>query len=203
VRVAFATNDERTAKRVSDALGTATEMRATKNYAGYRLSPWLGISCSRARKQRVRCSPRRGKLPPTDELVLVSGVHPLLAKKARYYEDRRLQERILPPPPLADLVKKLPTACRDDWSGLPPIAVDPKPAIVGSSDEDPDNAGIPREPTLPEHEAIAPESPQPADPFAILVDEADDETIQANVLRQRMRTVARQAALDPGDGLNL
>jgi type IV secretion system protein VirD4 len=28
VRVAFATNDERTARRVSDALGTATEMRA-------------------------------------------------------------------------------------------------------------------------------------------------------------------------------
>ena len=40
VRVAFATNDERTAKRVSDALGTATEMRAMKNYAGHRLSPW-------------------------------------------------------------------------------------------------------------------------------------------------------------------
>jgi type IV secretory pathway TraG/TraD family ATPase VirD4 len=30
VRVSFATNDERTAKRVSDALGTATEMRAMK-----------------------------------------------------------------------------------------------------------------------------------------------------------------------------
>ena len=28
VRVSFATNDERTAKRVSDALGTATELRA-------------------------------------------------------------------------------------------------------------------------------------------------------------------------------
>src|SRR6185436_19666025 len=39
VRVSFATNDERTAKRVSDALGTATEMRAMKNYAGHRLSP--------------------------------------------------------------------------------------------------------------------------------------------------------------------
>ena len=38
VRVSFATNDERTAKRVSDALGTATEMRAMKNYAGHRLS---------------------------------------------------------------------------------------------------------------------------------------------------------------------
>jgi type IV secretion system protein VirD4 len=42
VRVSFATNEERTAKRVSDALGTATEMRAMKNYAGHRLSPWLG-----------------------------------------------------------------------------------------------------------------------------------------------------------------
>ncbi len=38
VRVSFATNDERTAKRVSDALGTATELRAMKNYAGHRLS---------------------------------------------------------------------------------------------------------------------------------------------------------------------
>src|SRR5690606_28157497 len=36
VRVSFATNDEPTAKRVSDALGTATEMRAMENYAGHR-----------------------------------------------------------------------------------------------------------------------------------------------------------------------
>jgi type IV secretion system protein VirD4 len=41
VRVAFATNDERTAKRLSDALGTATEQRAMRNYAGHRLAPWL------------------------------------------------------------------------------------------------------------------------------------------------------------------
>ena len=31
VRVAFAPNDERTAKRLSDALGTATELRAQTN----------------------------------------------------------------------------------------------------------------------------------------------------------------------------
>ena len=37
VRVSFASNDERTAKRVSDALGTATEIRDAKNYAGHRL----------------------------------------------------------------------------------------------------------------------------------------------------------------------
>jgi len=205
VRVAFATNDERTAKRVSDALGTATEMRAMKNYAGHRLSPWLGhLMVSRQETARPLLTPGEVmQLPPSDELVLVSGIHPILAKKARYYENRRLQERILPPPPLADLVKKLPTACRDDWSALLPVAVNPKPAPGGSSDEDPDNAGIRREPTLPEHEAIAPELPQLDDPFAILVDEADDEPVQASMLRQRMRTVARQAALDPGDGLEL
>ncbi|VAX01784.1 Coupling protein VirD4, ATPase required for T-DNA transfer, partial [hydrothermal vent metagenome] len=41
VRIVFATKDERTAKRVSDGLGTATELRSQKNYAGHRLAPWL------------------------------------------------------------------------------------------------------------------------------------------------------------------
>jgi type IV secretion system protein VirD4 len=205
VRVAFATNDERTAKRVSDALGTATEMRAMKNYAGHRLSPWLGhLMVSRQETARPLLTPGEVmQLPLSDELVLVSGIHPIVAKKARYYEDRRLQERILPPPSLADLVKKLPKAPHDDWSALVPGPVDPKPVIGGSFGEDPDNAGVRREPTLPEHEAIAPEVPQPADPFAILMDDPDDEPVQANMLRHAMRTIARQAALDPGDGFNI
>jgi type IV secretion system protein VirD4 len=33
--VTFATNDERTAKRISETLGTATELRAQRNYAGH------------------------------------------------------------------------------------------------------------------------------------------------------------------------
>src|SRR3546814_12711607 len=41
VRVVFSTNDERTAKRVSDARGVATEQRAMRNYAGHRTAPWL------------------------------------------------------------------------------------------------------------------------------------------------------------------
>jgi type IV secretion system protein VirD4 len=210
VRIAFATNDERTAKRVSDALGTATEMRAMKNYAGHRLSPWLGhLMVSRQETARPLLTPGEVmQLPPSDELVLVSGVHPIISKKARYYEDRRFQERILPPPSLADLAKKRFTSCHDGWSALPPIAAGPKRITGGSFYEDPDNAGIRREPTLPEHEAIAheaiaPEVPQPADPFAILMGEPDDEPVQANMIRQRMRTVARQAALDPADGLDV
>ena len=100
VRVSFATNDERTAKRVSDALGTATEMRAMKNYAGHRLSPWLGhLMVSRQETARPLLTPGEVmQLPPADELVLVSGVPPIRAKKARYFEDPRLTERVLAPP---------------------------------------------------------------------------------------------------------
>jgi type IV secretion system protein VirD4 len=132
VRVAFATNDERTAERVSDALGTATEMRAMKNYAGHRLSPWLGhLMVSRQETARQLLTPGEVmQLPPSDELVLVSGVQPIRAKKARYYEDLRFQERILPPPSLVGLVQKLPAARHDDWSALLPVAVDPKPALA-------------------------------------------------------------------------
>ena len=95
VRVAFATNDERTARRISDALGTATELRAMKNYAGSRLSPWLGhLMVSRQETARPLLTPGEVmQLPPTDELVLVSGIPPIHAHKARYYEDARLKSR--------------------------------------------------------------------------------------------------------------
>ncbi len=38
------------------------------------------------------------QLPPTDELVLVSGLPPIRARKARYFEDRRLDGGNPPPP---------------------------------------------------------------------------------------------------------
>ena len=119
VRVSFATNDERTAKRVSDALGTATEMRAMKNYAGHRLSPWLGhLMVSRQETARPLLTPGEVmQLPATDELVLVSGCAPIRAKKARYFEDPRLAERVRPPPKL--MPTQATTKASDDWSGLP------------------------------------------------------------------------------------
>jgi len=116
VRVSFATNDERTAKRVSDALGMATEMKAMKNYAGHRLSPWLGhLMVSRSETARPLLTPGEiMQLPPSDEIVMVSGLHPIRAKKARYYEDRRFAERVLEPPTRTDHTPR-----PDDWSSLP------------------------------------------------------------------------------------
>src|SRR5579871_2081367 len=113
VRVSFATNDERTAKRVSDALGIATELRAMKNYAGHRLSPWLGhLMISRQETARpLLTAGEIMQLPPNDELILMAGCPPIRAKKVRYFQDRRLQERILPPP-----VPTQPKVSRsDDW----------------------------------------------------------------------------------------
>src|ERR1700676_2628367 len=118
VRVSFATNDERIAKRVSDALGTATTMGALRNYAGHRLSPWLGhLMVSRQETARPLLTPGEVmQLPPGDELVLVSGVPPIRARKARYYEDLRSTERVLPPPAVG---KGSGGVVSDDWSRLP------------------------------------------------------------------------------------
>jgi len=206
VRVAFATNDERTAKRVSDALGTATEMRDSTNYAGHRLSPWLGhLMVSRQETARPLLTPGEVmQLPPADELLLLSGSPPVRAKKARYYEDRRFTERVLPPPVLTgDQPDELIPA--DDWRTLPiPKIRRAKPASSAApNDDDPANGGIRREPDLPEHEEIVPEDCPPDREFDVLDDEPDGDAIMARQMRQNLRSVARQATMDPADGLDL
>lgn len=122
VRVAFATNDERTARRISDALGVATEQRAMRNFAGHRLAPWLShVMVSRQETARPLLTIGEVmQLPAEDELVLVSGMAPICAKKLRYYEDRNFRARIAPPPVLpADTdYPDLPKGRPDDWSGL-------------------------------------------------------------------------------------
>ena len=150
VRVAFATNDERTAKRVSDSLGTATELRDSTNYAGHRLAPWLGhLMVSRQETARPLLTPGEiMQLPPADEIVMVAGTSPIRAKKARYFEDMRFTERVLSPPDLASEPVVLKPSL-DDWSNR----------VVN--------------------------------------------TTGATGMRARMRTVARQASMNPDDGIEL
>ncbi len=204
VRVSFASNDERTAKRVSDALGTATEMRAMKNYAGHRLSPWLGhLMVSRQETARPLLTPGEVmQLPHDDELVLVSGCHPIRAKKARYFEDPQMKARILPPPALA-----VPKASHGLSDPPVPVAGDWTDAIVAApvaaSTEDPANAGIRREPELPEHEDISPEPRKPSQEFEPADDESDDEAQRQRMMQRTMGAVARQVSLDPGDDMQM
>ncbi|MBS0985914.1 conjugal transfer protein TraG [Acetobacter thailandicus] len=205
VRVAFATNDERTARRVSDALGTATEMRDSTNYAGHRLSPWLGhLMVSRQETARPLLTPGEVmQLPPTDELLLVAGVAPVRAKKARYYEDARFMERVLPPP--ATGTKRSSALPSDDWSALEVEVPSGGSAPGGNTgaDGDPANAGIRREPELPEHEDVVPPEHPGVQEFDVLDDEPDVDAARARTIRQQARSVARQATMDPADGLDL
>ena len=218
VRVSFATNDERTAKRVSDALGTATEMRAMKNYAGHRLSPWLGhLMVSRSETARQLLTPGEVmQLPPDDEIVMVAGTPPIRAKKARYYQDRRFAERLLPDPtPRGDG-----TPCPDDWSGLPPIPAPPMPdpppgetekprkkkagRKKATAEDDAENADVRREPGIEPHVDIAPPAPPPpVNEFELDEPEPDTEAARSRALLREQRMAARRASLDPDDGIQL
>ena len=102
VRVAFATNDERTAKRISDAVGSTTEMRAMRNYAGHRLAPWLShVMVSRQETARQLLTPGEVmQLPSDEEIILLSGFAPIKANKLRYYADKNFTGRVTPPPSL-------------------------------------------------------------------------------------------------------
>ena len=203
VRVSFATNDERTAKRVSDALGTATEMKAMKNYAGSRLSPWLGhLMVSRSETARPLLTPGEVmQLPPSDEIVMVSGLHPIRARKARYFEDARLQERIVPPPlPSHDT-----HAHPDDWSGrISPLR--PSLTLALEEDEgeaeDPKNADRRRQPELTQ-ETLATREPVDNEFVPDLMDDLDEDVLRARRMNGLMQGVARQASLDPNDDLGL
>ncbi|WP_421931790.1 conjugal transfer protein TraG [Phenylobacterium sp.] len=198
VRVCFATNDERTAKRVSDALGTATELRAMKNYAGHRLSPWLGhLMVSRQETARPLLTPGEiMQLPAMEELVLVSGVPPIRARKIRYYEDPRLQSRV------GAATGSTPgLAPGDDWSDLAPTvqAAEPTPQISASGGE----GGLRREPEPPFEHGVEPVPVADREfEFPDGLEESDDDQ-QAGELQRRFRRVARQAALDPDDGVEL
>jgi len=205
VRVSFATNDERTAKRVSDALGTATEMKAMKNYAGSRLSPWLGhLMVSRSETARPLLTPGEiMQLPPADEIVMLAGIPPIRAKKARYYEDPRFQERILPPPALTKPERPKP----DDWSTLPqpakPDLMDDRAVPADQEDEDTTGSERRRQPELERAAPVEKKAPIDNEFEPDLDDDTQDDAARASRMRDMMQGVARQVSLDPGDDMNL
>ena len=206
VRVTFATNDERTAKRISETLGTATELRAQRNYAGHRLAPWLGhLMVSRQETARPLLTPGEVmQLPPDEAVVMVSSVAPIKAKKLRYYADSNFKRRVLPPPALAsERYADAPPSRPDDWSGL---AIPAAPAAasadglenLGSTDD----GGPRRQPELSETVAYDPEQAAPVADLGLL----DDDDMPLPLPRRfdpALQRTARLASLDPDDGIDL
>jgi type IV secretion system protein VirD4 len=203
VRVTFATNDERTAKRVSDALGTATETRAQRNYAGHRLAPWLGhLMISRQESARALLTPGEiMQLPSDEEIVLVAGHVPVKAKKLRYYEDSNFTSRILPPPALGlEGYRDRPPGRPDDWTlrAVPKMPPTTRGSIpLGALDDD---GGLQHSLNLDSHPSREVGSDLERSPL----DEGSQRLDTRRDLEdQEIRRIARMASMDPNDGIAL
>lgn len=211
VRVTFATNDEHTAKRISDALGTATEQRAMRNYAGHRLAIWLGhVMVSRQETARALLTPGEVmQLPPTDELVLVAGTPPIRATKLRYYEESVFQRRVVAPPVLRDTgYADRPAPRGDDWQGQV-CATDARLGAGDDRSEAQPGGGL-EQARHPAHEIETRPLPEPAtaDPLGLGEDDADAATDkramdQARALGTARSIYAMDAASDRPDDLQL
>ncbi|QDX25250.1 conjugal transfer protein TraG [Sphingomonas suaedae] len=200
VRVAFATNDERTAKRISDALGTATEQRSMRNYAGHRLAPWLAhVMVSRQETARALLTPGEVmQLPPSDELVLVAGHPPVRAQKLRYFEDDAFTARRVAPPILgADGPADLPSARPDDWSGqVRPVdaRLSPNPDESEEMDGGLEQARHPAQEIAP----VATVDLAPTDPLGLGDDEGDPAADKRAMDRSASEAARRVYGMDAG-----
>ncbi|HWW58144.1 MAG TPA: conjugal transfer protein TraG [Sphingopyxis sp.] len=206
VRVAFATNDERTARRISDALGVATEQRAMRNYAGHRLAPWLAHVMV-SRQETARPLLTQGEvmqLDPKDELVLISGMAPIRAKKLRYFEDTLFKARRLPPPGLDGAGHPdRPVPRPNDWGSLA-RRTDARLAALVDEDAGADDGGLQqqRAPDLADDLPSAAEPPRQLDLLGLESDDADPAADKRTMDRTRgaQDDIQRAHGINQGEG---
>jgi type IV secretion system protein VirD4 len=133
---------------------------------------------------------------------MVAGTPPIRAKKARYYEDRRFQERVLPTPALVK-----PAAGKlDDWNAMP-LPVQPQLDAAarqdGTSDDDTTGSERRQQPELTAARPVEKKAPINNEFDLDGADDADDDATRAGRLNQVMQGIARQVSLDPNDGMDL
>jgi type IV secretion system protein VirD4 len=121
VRMTYAANDDRTAKRISDLVGQATHVKTQRSFSGGR---WLGrVSESEQEHARLLLTPDEVlRLPPEDALLLVAGMAPYRARKVMYYLDGRFRGRagLLPPDSARQQRSELlPSRARSAWERSP------------------------------------------------------------------------------------
>jgi type IV secretion system protein VirD4 len=120
VRLTYAPNDDKTAKRISDLLGQTTEKKVQKSYSG---SGWFLSNRSESEQEygRPLLTPAEvNQLPQDDGILLVGGLLPYRARKVRYFLDPRFAGRdaLVPPnSPIAQAAELLPFP-PNAWEGL-------------------------------------------------------------------------------------
>jgi type IV secretion system protein VirD4 len=140
------------------------------------------------------------QLSPDEALVMVSGSHPVRARKVRYYEDPQFQRRILRP---SRTTAAKETTRMDDWSGRKPIQPSIKLLAALKRSIRDQNGGIRREPELLSHEQVEVKAPFVENEFDAVGDEGDVDAVQVAALNQSMQSLARSVSLDPDDKMGL
>jgi type IV secretion system protein VirD4 len=220
LRITYGTLDDRTAKRISEMLGTATESKRQTNYAGHRLAPWLGhVMVSEQESARPLLTPGEVlQFPESEALVMVGGNPPYRGLKVKYYQDKRFMNRIKLPRPDTD---KLQTneltglGSNSAWLSFTDIYVEPEQNEVvsgtangsidvmggvlldGDVDKNPER-GIQRD--IPQYENIQPKSVA-VDDQEVDKKEFIDQEQQATRNKQmdRQRTIELSRSHNGGD----
>jgi len=120
IRMTYTALDDRTAKRISDLVGTATHTKTQRSFSGARF--FRNVSESEQEHGRPLLTPDEIlRLPYEDALLLVGGVSPYRGRKLMYYLDARFRERAgLPAPdsPRRQRAELLPARGTSDWDNL-------------------------------------------------------------------------------------
>jgi type IV secretion system protein VirD4 len=168
VRLTYAANDDKTAKRISDLLGHATEKRLQKSYSGSGLFLTHRSESEHEYGRPLLTPAEVNQLPQDEGLLLVGGLLPYRARKVRFFLDPRFKDRggLAPPDSAEEQRRELPPPVRGDWE---------RPAATGSPQQPPPPAtrGIAGELPPPRTEAAPPE------PSADTVDALWDDFLAA------------------------
>ena len=86
------------------------------------------------------------------------------------------------------------------------IGKNPATLSAGADDTESNaaNGGLRREPGLEPHKDIAPEkATSPPNEFDLDLDDDDQDVVRIRTVNRRVGNLARQASMDPGDGMKL
>lgn len=145
IRIAFACNDERSARRISDMLGQMTHSRRKTTHRGTGGGPFPeAVSSAIHDNPRALMTPGEVMRLPTDEcLILARAAPPIRARKIRYFEMPEFRSLISPPDPL--ILSPLQSGeWRDHiWRSTPAEASSPAGTPPSVDRNNPQNEDIP------------------------------------------------------------
>jgi type IV secretion system protein VirD4 len=134
IRLAYAANDDRTARRISDLLGQTTEKRVQKSYSGSGLFLTHRSESEQEYGRPLLTPAEVNQLPQDDGILLIGGLLPYRARKVRYFLDPRFKGRGGLPPPdrLEEQAGELLPRAPSEWldciaSGAAPCPPPPAP----------------------------------------------------------------------------